>query len=388
MVVSRFAKELFAGVEPDSDEVALLINFYMNEKSCAPQHQEQAFSKECKGFESMRDIAVIAFGEARPLTVTSLDYLGERRRDRMEVLGEAMTGHGDLFLNTAELNSKFAHGIALASEPKGLHATVTIRAVSHGRINPVKQYIRGVDTKWQPMPVPYFSREWSKEQKQEYIINVSPGANTTPTQVIGASIASCGVAPCEAFLVARSVLQLATQLSNASVSSAGAPGAQATTDAAMPGAPEETAELPPAPDTGPAAMDIDGDIERELANQAAEPSPSAPVASSSSSPSSSAPKASAPAPSGAPKVSAFPPAQEPPPAQERRDAASTIKELMGKTFYEILGLDPGCSNAQIRKAFGKISLEYHPDKGGSTKCLSVPCNGPRRPARYKKEKAI
>jgi len=39
---------------------------------------------------------------------------------------------------------------------------------------------------------------------------------------------------------------------------------------------------------------------------------------------------------------------------------------MGKTFYEILGLDPGCSNAQIRKAFGKISLEYHPDKGGST----------------------
>jgi hypothetical protein len=100
-------------------------------------------------------------------------------------------------------------------------------------------------------------------------------------------------------------------------------------------------------------MDIDGDIERELANQAAEPSPSAP-------------KASAPAPSGAPKVSAFPPAQEPPPAQERRDAASTIKELMGKTFYEILGLDPGCSNAQIRKAFGKISLEYHPDKGGST----------------------
>ena len=33
-----------------------------------------------------------------------------------------------------------------------------------------------------------------------------------------------------------------------------------------------------------------------------------------------------------------------------------------ENFYEVLGIDNGAAEAQIKKAFRKLSLKYHPDK--------------------------
>lgn len=39
-----------------------------------------------------------------------------------------------------------------------------------------------------------------------------------------------------------------------------------------------------------------------------------------------------------------------------------IVVLAGKDYYRILGLKKGASEAEIKKAFKKLSLKYHPDK--------------------------
>jgi tetratricopeptide (TPR) repeat protein len=63
------------------------------------------------------------------------------------------------------------------------------------------------------------------------------------------------------------------------------------------------------------------------------------------------------------------PAEVPSPVMSRRQAIeaerSAILEaheaLAGKTHYQLLGLDPGCSNADLDAAFRTRALRFHPD---------------------------
>jgi len=43
---------------------------------------------------------------------------------------------------------------------------------------------------------------------------------------------------------------------------------------------------------------------------------------------------------------------------------STLDELMSLTFYEVLGVSLVATRKELNKAFGRVALQFHPDKGG------------------------
>ena len=48
---------------------------------------------------------------------------------------------------------------------------------------------------------------------------------------------------------------------------------------------------------------------------------------------------------------------------------AALAALMDMTFYDALGVDPGATNAQIRRAFKSAALKHHPDKGGDPRAF-------------------
>lgn len=49
---------------------------------------------------------------------------------------------------------------------------------------------------------------------------------------------------------------------------------------------------------------------------------------------------------------------------EQKTAVIRVRKCSATAFYEVLGLEKGASEAEIKKAYRKLSLLTHPDKNG------------------------
>lgn len=59
--------------------------------------------------------------------------------------------------------------------------------------------------------------------------------------------------------------------------------------------------------------------------------------------------------------------------------------LCGEDYYQILGIKRGASEAEIKKAFKKLSLKYHPDKNkGNEEKVMISMNYERHKNNSKK----
>lgn len=47
---------------------------------------------------------------------------------------------------------------------------------------------------------------------------------------------------------------------------------------------------------------------------------------------------------------------------ELKKAEADLKRSKTKDYYKILGVDRGCSEAEIKKGYRRESLKHHPDK--------------------------
>jgi len=45
-----------------------------------------------------------------------------------------------------------------------------------------------------------------------------------------------------------------------------------------------------------------------------------------------------------------------------KEGQSKVKEAKKKDYYKVLGVDKNANDAEIKKAFRKLSIQWHPDK--------------------------
>ena len=74
-----------------------------------------------------------------------------------------------------------------------------------------------------------------------------------------------------------------------------------------------------------------------------------------------------------------------PPAQVAGVAVSIAAEGLGETgmakrdYYEVLGLARSCGDGEIKSAFRKLAMKWHPDKIRATRAASIVSGKSTRP---------
>ncbi|KAJ1488842.1 hypothetical protein T484DRAFT_1616010 [Baffinella frigidus] len=51
---------------------------------------------------------------------------------------------------------------------------------------------------------------------------------------------------------------------------------------------------------------------------------------------------------------------------------SSPKEVDATSLYKVLGVSNDCSSAEIKKAYRKLAIQHHPDKGGDEATVRAP----------------
>ena len=88
----------------------------------------------------------LPFDVGNSQVITRLEELGETCRDRMKVLAEVKSMHGDLFELTGKLIAEYGHGVPpVADDSCGLRISLTFRCVTHSQVYPQLGYYKGPD---------------------------------------------------------------------------------------------------------------------------------------------------------------------------------------------------------------------------------------------------
>ena len=71
-------------------------------------------------------------------------------------------------------------------------------------------------------------------------------------------------------------------------------------------------------------------------------------------------------------------------AARPRGATARLRggQVADSEYYDLLGVQRDCSEKELRKAYRKLSMKHHPDKGGDAENARGPARGGGRRRRY------
>ncbi len=139
LAVAALIEEKFSVPRPNH----VWANYYLSgAEYWIPVHQEQAFSRNCRNFESEGTTFIVSVGASRPLIITDLASKGATDRAGLNVLAEAPMDEGALYALTGPLNVKYAHGVPRDASVAGRRVTYVFRRVENAVVNPERRYYR------------------------------------------------------------------------------------------------------------------------------------------------------------------------------------------------------------------------------------------------------